>query len=328
MASPLFDRSTLKIKNLCERHHDLDLSVVLDLEDFVPSKVREEMSSVARNMFFARERGSSIILMMGGHVIRAGVQKFIMDLMSRGLINCLVMNGAGVIHDFEFAMIGATTESVARYIKTGEFGLWKETAQLNDIINQAYIKDTSAGMGESVAEAIETGDFEYKNNSILAAAWREKVPVTVHVGVGYDIIHEHPNCDGAALGALSYNDFLKFVAVVQNLEGGVLMNFGSAVMAPEVYLKALSMARNVAHQKGNEIRSFSTLICDLYDLPADYREESPKEMPGYYFRPWKTMLVRTVSEGGEGYYVQGDHRQTIPELWVEVNRMEKEFLKK
>ena len=130
------------------------------------------------------------------------------------------------------------------------------------------------------------------------------------------------------MGALSFNDFLKFAAVVQNLEGGVVMNFGSAVMAPEVYLKALSMARNVAHQKGDEIRRFSTLICDLYDLPSDYREETPKDKSGYYFRPWKTMLVRTVADGGEGYYVRGDHRETIPELWAEVNRAEKELSEK
>ena len=115
------------------------------------------------------------------------------------------------------------------------------------------------------------------------------------------------------------------MAVVQNLEGGVVMNFGSAVMAPEVYLKALSMARNLAHQEGKEIRRFSTLICDLHDLPANYREESPRDQSGYYFRPWKTMLVRTVADGGEGYYVRGDHRKIIPELWEEVNCAEKEL---
>ena len=325
MPSPLFDRSALKIKPLTERTHDLDRSVVLDMETPAADEPCSEIRTVARNMVAARERGSSIILMMGGHVIRAGVQRFIIDLMARGYISCLSMNGAGIIHDYEFALIGATTESVARYIQTGEFGLWEETARLNDVISQAYRKDPSAGMGEAIGEAMETGDLEHKDISLLAAAWRMNIPVTVHIGVGYDIIHEHPNCDGAAMGALSYNDFLKFAAVVQNLEGGVVMNFGSAVMAPEVYLKALSMARNVAHQEGKEIRRFSTLICDLYDLPANYREESPKDQTGYYFRPWKTMLVRTVADGGEGYYVRGDHRETIPELWAEVNRAEKEL---
>jgi hypothetical protein len=325
MLSPLFDRSALKIKPLSDRINDLNRNVVLDLDSIISGKVREEIRIVARKMVAARERGSSIIFMMGGHVIRAGVQKYIMDLMDRGYISCLSMTGAGIIHDFEFALIGATTESVARYIQTGEFGLWEETARLNEIIHQAYRKNALVGMGESISEAIEMGKFEHKDISLLAAAWRAKVPVTVHIGVGYDIIHEHPNCDGAAMGALSFNDFLKFAAAVQNLEGGVVMNFGSAVMAPEVYLKALSMARNVAHQRGDEIRHFSTLICDLNDLPANYREESPKEESGYYFRPWKTMLVRTVADGGEGYYAQGDHRETIPELWVGVNHAEKEL---
>ena len=328
MPSPLFDRSALKIKPLSERIHDLDRSVVLGLEVLSQGEVCEEIRAVAAAMVASRKQGSSIILMVGGHVIRAGVQRFIMDLMARGYISCLSMNGAGIIHDFEFALIGATTESVARYIQTGEFGLWQETARLNDIINRAYRKDVSVGMGEGIAEAIETGDFEHKDISLLAAAWRTDVPVTVHVGVGYDIIHEHPNCDGAAMGALSYNDFLKYAAVVQNLEGGVVMNFGSAVMAPEVYLKALSMARNVALQKGEEIRRFSTLICDLHALPANYREESPKDRSGYYFRPWKTMLVRTVADGGEGYYLRGDHRETVPALWAEVNRVEKESHRK
>jgi hypothetical protein len=323
MQSPLFDRTALKIKPLSERIHDLDRKTILDLGASIPDKRHQEIKSIAQNMVIARKQGSSIIFMLGGHVIRAGVQKFIIDLVDRGYISCLSMNGAGIIHDFEFALIGATTESVARYIRTGEFGLWKETARLNDFINQAYKKNTLVGMGEAIGEAIELGEFVHKEISILAAAYRAGIPVTIHIGIGYDIIHEHPNCDGAATGALSYNDFLKFTAVIENLEGGVVMNFGSAVMAPEVFLKALSMARNVAIQKGQEIRRFSTLICDLYDLPSSYVEESPKAKPGYYFRPWKTMLVRTVADGGKGYYVRGDHKQTIPELWAEINRAEK-----
>jgi hypothetical protein len=261
-------------------------------------------------------------MMMGGHVIRSGVQKYIIDLMTRGYIDCLAMNGSGIIHDFELALIGATTESVARYIQTGEFGLWRETGYLNDIINKAYREDSSVGMGEAVGQAVLEGDYPHKDISLLAAARKLNIPVTVHVGVGYDIIHEHPNCDGAAMGALSFNDFLKFAEVVRNLEGGVIMNFGSAVMAPEVFLKALSMARNVAHQSDREIRHFTTLVGDLYDLPRDYRSETPKDNPGYYFRPWKTMLVRTVADGGRSYYVSGRHEKTIPALWASVNAAE------
>jgi hypothetical protein len=238
--------------------------------------------------------------------------------MEKGRLSGIAMNGSGMIHDYEFALIGATTESVARYIKAGEFGLWKETGGLNDIINKAYRKNRHIGMGYAVGKAIGEGDFPYKSVSILAAAYRLGIPVTIHVGIGYDIIHEHPNCDGAATGALSYNDFLTFTALIQNLEGGVVMNFGSAVMGPEVYLKALSMARNVAKSKGKSIRRFTTLVCDLHALRGDFKVEPPKGAVEYYFRPWKTMLARTVADGGKSYYVQGRHEETIPALWTHV----------
>ena len=322
MSTPIFDRSALKTKPLAQRVHDLSRDAVLDLGAPITFEHLEELQNVAGSMIRAKENGSNIIMMMGGHVIRAGVQKYIIDLMARGYIDCLAMNGSGIIHDFELALIGETTESVARYIKTGEFGLWRETGYLNDIINQAFYSDPTTGMGEAVGQALLEGDYPFKDTSLLAAACKLDIPVTVHVGVGYDIIHEHSNCDGAATGALSFNDFLKFASVVRNLEGGVVMNFGSAVMAPEVFLKALSMARNVAHQSGQKIRRFTTLVCDLYDLPQDYRSESPKNQPNYYFRPWKTMLVRTVADGGQGHYVSGRHEKTIPTLWAAVNSAE------
>jgi hypothetical protein len=132
--------------------------------------------------------------------------------------------------------------------------------------------------------------------------------------VGYDILHEHPNCDGAALGATSYTDFLIFCGVVEGLEGGLLLNFGSAIMGPEVYLKALAMARNVARQEGRSIRRFTTAVFDKVPIAGDHHKELPKWDPGYYFRPHKTMLVRTVADGGQSFYVCGDHRQTVPYL--------------
>ena len=322
MTAPIFDRSILKIKPLSQRTHDLSRDVVLDLKQPASLEHQDELKSVAESIIDAKEKGNSALMMMGGHVIRSGVQKYIIDLMTRGYIDCLAMNGSGIIHDFELALIGATTESVARYIQTGEFGLWRETGYLNDIINKAYRENSSVGMGEAVGQAILDGDYPHKDISLLSAARKLNIPVTVHVGVGYDIIHEHPNCDGAAMGALSFNDFLKFAEVVRNLEGGVIMNFGSAVMAPEVFLKALSMARNVAHQSDREIRHFTTLVGDLYDLPRDYRSETLKDHPGYYFRPWKTMLVRTVADGGRSYYVSGRHEKTIPALWASVNAAE------
>jgi len=251
-------------------------------------------------------------MMMGAHVVRAGVARFLIDLMERGFINHVAMNGAGPIHDWELALIGATTESVARYIQTGEFGLWQETGRINDHITSG--NDWGLGMGESLGRAILDGGFPHKDISILAAGVRLGIPVTVHVGIGSDIIHEHPNCDGAALGQASYQDFLIFAETVTRLEGGVMLNFGSAVMGPEVYLKALAMARNVAHQEGRTIRHFTTAVFDLIPLEGDTRQETPKSDPRYYYRPWKTILVRTVADGGESFYVQGDHRVTVPHL--------------
>jgi hypothetical protein len=236
--------------------------------------------------------------------------------MEKGYLSCIAMNGAGVIHDFEFALVGATTESVADYIREGYFGFWQETARINDIVAAAAV--SKQGIGESIGKVIEEERFPHREISILGASYRLHVPVTVHVGIGYDIVYQYPNCDGAAYGTSSYIDFLRFAGIMENLENGVVMNFGSAVMAPEIYLKALSMVRNVARQKKNEIRHFTTVVCDLAELPDNYRTEASCSEPGYFFRPWKTMLVRTVADGGESYYVRGRHSETVPRLWSAV----------
>jgi hypothetical protein len=256
--------------------------------------------------------------MMGAHVLRAGVNRHLIDLLERGFISHIAVNGAAAIHDYELARIGATTESVERYIQTGEFGLWRETGELNDWIAEAAREQF--GLGENIGRRIQQSDFPHRDLSVFAAAWRLSIPVTVHVGIGYDILHEHPNCDGAATGAASYRDFLIFARAVENLEGGVLLNFGSAVMAPEVYLKALAMCRNVFRNMSRTvspapIRHFTTAVFDLIPIHGDFRRELPKSDPGYYFRPHKTILVRTVKDGGESFYFCGDHRATVPALW-------------
>jgi hypothetical protein len=312
MPHPAFDRSRLRIQPLANRQHDLDLSVILPLDAEPPPFDHPALAVLGRRLVEARHRGAARVLMMGAHVLRAGVSRYLIDLMERGLLSHVAMNGAGPIHDWEFALIGATTESVARYIRTGEFGLWEETGRMNDAI-RAGARD-GLGLGEALGRAILGGRFPHKDVSVLAAGARLGVPVTVHVGVGHDIIHEHPNCDGAALGQASYQDFLVFTQAVTTLEGGVLLNVGSAVMGPEVYLKALSMARNVARQEGRTICHFTTAVFDLIPIEGDTRRQAPKTDPQYYYRPWKTILVRTVADGGESFYVQGDHRATLPAL--------------
>lgn len=309
MPYPIFDRNRLTLKPLAERRHDMTLADVLPLHADLPPFDDPALPEVAARIAEARRRGAPVALMMGAHVIKRGLSRFVIDLMAQGAITHVAMNGAGPIHDFELALAGATTESVARYIAAGQFGLWQETGHLNDIVAQAAAD--GIGYGEGVGRAIETGRLPHREASILAAGYRLRVPVTVHIGLGHDIIHEHPNCDGAALGAASYHDFLVFAETITRLEGGVLLNFGTAVMGPEVYLKALSMARNVARQEGRDIRHFTTAVFDLIPLGDDLHREAGKSDYRYYYRPYKTILVRTVQDGGESFYLRGDHRATL-----------------
>lgn len=320
---PQFDRSRLIIKPLAERKHDLSIETQLPLDattDELDPESERVLALLGERLVAARERGAAILLLMGAHVIRAGVARQLVDLMERGLLTHLGMNGAGPIHDFELAKIGATCESVARYIRSGEFGLWQETGQINDIVRRGVANEQ--GLGEAIGREILEGDYQHKQFSVLAAGVRLGVPVTAHIGIGYDIIHEHPNFDPAAFGVASYRDFLSVCHTVERLEGGVFLCFGSAVMGPEVYLKALSMARNVAHQEGRTIARFTTAAFDLIPISGDFKAEAPKTNPQYYYRPWKTILVRTVADGGESFYVCGDHRTTIPRLRAAALRAE------
>ena len=309
---PIFDRGRLSLRPLAERDHDMDLGYVLPLDASLAAVEDPSLPVIVDRLLKAQQRGAARLLMMGAHVIKMGVSRFIIELLRKGVITHVAMNGAGAIHDYELARIGATTESVARYIRSGEFGLWQETGLLNEWAREAA--DLDLGFGENVGRRILESDYPHKDVSILAAAYELSIPVTLHVGVGYDIIHEHPNCDGGALGKASYRDFLIYTHAVEQLEGGVMLSFGSAIMGPEVYLKALSMVRNVAHPQGRAICHFTTAVFDLVPIQGNYHKELPKTDPGYYFRPHKTMLVRTVADGGESFYICGDHRATLPAL--------------
>lgn len=314
MPYPIFDRARLKLRQLSERVHDLTRDVIMNLDDPVPPFDNRNLEILAERIIAAKEHNATVMIVMGAHVIRSGVNRFLIDLMEKGYISLIGTNGACAIHDLEFAMIGKTTESVARYIQEGQFGLWEETGQVNAAA--VYAHENGYGFGEAIGKIIHENPLTYpfRDTSLFAAGYRLGVPVTIHVGIGQDIVHEHPNFDGAAVGDASYRDFLTLAHFVENLEGGVMLNIGSAVMGPEVYLKALSMARNVAHQEGREIKHFTTAVFDLVDLGENPQKEAPKTNAVYYFRPYKTVLVRTVADGGESFYIQGNHRATIPNL--------------
>jgi len=321
MKQERFDRSRLRVQPLSQRVHDMTVDDVLPLDAEIAPFQHPDLLTVVERIARARRDGREVIVLMGAHVIKQGLSQFIVDLIRRRVITCIGMNGACAIHDYELARIGATTESVARYIRTGEFGLWAETGEINDVVNRS---GAEKGFGAAIGEEIATRRFQHAHLSILAAAAAFSVPATVHVGIGCDIIHELPNFDGAATGAASYRDFLTFAERIRHLEHGVFLCLGSAVMGPEVYLKALSMARNVERQAGREIFHITTAVFDLADLGDDVHHEAPKTEARYYFRPFKTILVRTVADGGESFYIRGDHRATIPALrHAVIERMEK-----
>lgn len=199
----------------------------------------------------ARRDERPVVVLIGAHSIKLGLSRYLIDLVERGFITHLATNGAGVIHDFELALHGGTSEDVAKWIKAGQFGLWKETGRLNDIISEAAQR--GEGLGEAVGRVIEEEKFPHRDISICAAGWRCGVPITSHVSIGSDIIHGYPNCDGAALGKTSHTDFLIFAKAIEGLEGGVFLNIGSAVTGPEVYLKALSMPpKHRASRRSND----------------------------------------------------------------------------
>ena len=294
-----FDLTKLKLRPLNERAHDLDINQLLN--ETPPPFANPNIDTIASAIKKARANNAAVILMYGAHVLRRGLGKYLIQLIEQGLVTHLATNGAGAIHDFELAMCGGTCESVAKYISEGQFGLWQETGLLNDAVRNGAVQNL--GFGEAVGKYINENNFPYAQHSVIAAGHRLQVPVTIHVGIGNDIVHQHPNCCGTSIGQTSMTDFLIFAKSVENLENGVFLNVGSAVTGPEVYLKCLAMARNVAHQEGRQIKDFTTAVFDMQPLTGDVTAEPCKTNPHYYFRPWKTILSRTVSDGGKSYYV-------------------------
>jgi hypothetical protein len=231
-------------------------------------------------------------------VIKVGLSPIIIDLMKEGWITALALNGAGIIHDFEIAFTGQTSEDVQLQIKNGHFGMAQETGQmLNDAINSG--EEKGLGLGEAVGEMIATSDFPHKDMSLLSAAYNLNLPVTVHVAIGTDIIHFHPKVKGEAIGNASLKDFFLFCSLLEKLEdGGVFVNIGSAVILPEVFLKALSFVRN----KGWLLENFSTAVFDFI----------------HHYRPYENVVKRPHGKKGRGFYFIGHHEIMIPLLAVSL----------
>jgi len=246
----------------------------------------------------AYHKKKPVVAMMGGHVIKCGLSPVITSLMEKGIINAIALNGAGSIHDFEIALIGETSEDVAENIQNGTFGMSEETGRLmNETIKDAAKKGW--GMGESLGRKLLELDPPYLEYSLLAASIRHEIPLTVHVAVGTDIIHQHPGADGAAIGQTSFTDFRIFTSIVSELgDGGVLLNLGSSVLLPEVFLKALTIARNLGHN----IVNFTTANFDMIQ----------------HYRPRENVVKRPTNMGGQGYAFTGHHEIMIPLLATAV----------
>jgi deoxyhypusine synthase len=251
------------------------------------------LKTVINDVVASHRAGHPVIVGMGAHPIKVGLNPILIDLMNRGVISGLAMNGAGIIHDLELALVGKTSEEVEAGIDDGSFGMARDTAELlNGAITEGAKR--GIGMGQAVGELISRGKFPHKTMSLLAAASRLNIPATVHVAIGTDIIHMHPSADGAAIGATSLEDFKRLTAVVAQLEGGVYLNLGSAVLLPEVFLKAVTIARNLGHRVVN----FTTVNMDFTQ----------------HYRPVTNVVRRPTQAGGRGYTLTGHHEIMFPLL--------------
>lgn len=218
-------------------------SDVAEFLDSLPDILRAaDLRELAAATALAHRDGRGICWGVGGHVVKVGLAPLLTDLMERGLVTSLLMNGSAAIHDFEIALMGRTSEDVGPGVQDGTFGMADETGRF---FAEALENHPEAGFGEAVTLEMADRDLPHRDLSLLDAARRNDVPVTVHVAVGTDIVHMHPACDGARVGAASYRDFLLFAGICEQLDGGVYLNWGSAVIAPEVFVKAVTMANNV-----------------------------------------------------------------------------------
>ena len=257
------------------------------------------LRAVAAAIATAHRRRRPVIVGIGAHVIKVGLAPLLVDLMERGIVTALAMNGAGIIYDFELALMGHTSEEVDAEIDEGRFGMAEDTGRL---LNNAITLGAQhgQGLGESVGHYINRyqGQFPNRATSLLATGARLGIPVTVHVAIGTDIIHMHPAADGAAIGATSLLDFRRLAAVVAGMEGGVYLNVGSAVILPEVFLKTVSLGRNLGHP----LTKITTVNMDFLS----------------HYRPLTNVVRRPTQKGGQGYTLTGHHEIMLPLLAAAV----------
>jgi hypothetical protein len=254
----------------------------------------EDFRAVVDAVVAARRAGRPVLAAVGAHVIKCGLNPVLIDLMRRGVLTGIAMNGACAIHDVELALIGETSEDVAAGLKTGAFGMVRETGEFMHRAINRVLDRRELGMGALLGDAVIEAETPNREYSVLATARELRLPATVHVAIGTDIIHMHPSADGAALGLATFNDFRLFCGAVKGLTGGVFLNMGSAVIMPEVFLKALTVAQNL----GADLRDFTTVNLDMTA----------------HYRPGENVVRRPAVVGGRGVTLMGRHELMIPLL--------------
>ena len=280
----------------------------------VPVWGNEDFDELVARIKTAKAEGREIIFSMGAHVIKCGLSPYLIALMKEGYITHIAGNGACSIHDFELAYLGGTSEHVPTALEDGSFGMWEQTGGwMNEAIQNGAAE--GLGYGESLGRYIDQHPerFPNKEDCVLYQAYKLDIPATYHIAMGTDIIHQHPTVDFTAIGKATGVDFHKICYSVAHMDRGVYMNFGSGVIGPEVFLKAISIARNL----GYPTFDITTANFDLIDL-GDYRCKLGYEHPQYYYRPRKNIVNRPVSCGGKGWHFCGDHQETIPNLYEKL----------
>lgn len=266
--------------------------------------VARDFRAVVDAIAHAARQKRGVIVMLGGHVVKTGLAPLLVDLMRRGVITHIAMNGSAAIHDYEIARFGATSEDVAAGLRDGTFGMADETGRE---MNMAFIAGSNAGrgMGESLGEALNRNDdLANPELSVLLSAFRHRIPATVHAALGAEIIHQHPAANGAAIGDTSHRDFRRLAASLSDLDdGGVVLNLGSAVIMPEVFLKALTIARNL---NAGKPQNFVSVDLDMQR----------------HYRPRMNVVQRPTLDSGKGYEITGHHEIMVPLLtWAVIDRL-------
>jgi deoxyhypusine synthase len=288
----MMDFDKIKTYPLASRKNKFSISQMIPLCNEIQFE-NEALGELALDIMDAKAKSAPIVFMLGGAVIKEGCSALLIDLMKNGFMTHMAMNGSVTIHDFELAFIGETSEDVLGGLFDGSFGMIEETgAHMNAAIIKGY--ERGKGYGLAIAEKIEELSLKHKEISVVYQAKKMNVKTTVHVAIGGDIIHQHPTCSGAALGATSYEDFKILTETMTTIKNGVVVNIGSAVIMPEVFLKALTIARNLGYRH-NE---FTVANFDFLDM----------------YRPRTRVLEWPKSLGAKAYYVKGRHSQTIPKL--------------